>query len=418
MEIQKTILMIPSWYPSKENPFQGSFFKEQALVLKEKYNFIVCRIIEKHDISLIFYIKKLFGQIKPKIKFVNNEENITEYSLVIHIPLYIFLPHIIYELKSRKGKLRQGIGRIEFPSVQNARFNNIDILKKNKLLPMFDFVYSLTSQDMVLLGKAFSDVYKKPHITAEHAPFPWPGSTLKNTTIDAIESADAFLAISSDKVRQVLLQNIKISPFYVWNFCDEKQFSLSNKKNDTKTFLIVAANNFFKNYHLFIRTMNELKKIANKKFKIIIAGYNAVKGYSENAKELEDMIKKSSFFENTEMIESVPREKINLLYNRSDAFVMTSIQEGLPVSAIEASMSGLPVFSTRCGGVEDYIDDSLGKIVSITDYKGLAEACNDFLNGKNKYDSKHIREKAISLFGREAFIKNMSEAFDSVLQDK
>ena len=151
--------------------------------------------------------------------------------------------------------------------------------------------------------------------------------------------------------------------------------------------------------------MEELKRISTKDFKIIIAGYNANKGYSQNAKELEEMIKNSSFANNTEMIDSVSRDEMPAIYNKCDAFIMTSIQEGLPISAIEASMSGLPVFATRCGGVEDYIDDSMGKIVSITDYKGLAFACYDFLNGNLKYEGNKIREKTIALFGRDAFIK-------------
>lgn len=66
------------------------------------------------------------------------------------------------------------------------------------------------------------------------------------------------------------------------------------------------------------------------------------------------------------MIEAVSRENMLALYNSCDVFVMTSIQEGLPVSALEASMSGLPVISTRCGGVEDYVDDSMVRIFAIT----------------------------------------------------
>ena len=37
----KTILMIPSWYPTKENPFAGSFFREQAIALQENFKIII-----------------------------------------------------------------------------------------------------------------------------------------------------------------------------------------------------------------------------------------------------------------------------------------------------------------------------------------------------------------------------------------
>ena len=37
----KNILMIPSWYPTKTNPINGSFFREQALALASDFNFDV-----------------------------------------------------------------------------------------------------------------------------------------------------------------------------------------------------------------------------------------------------------------------------------------------------------------------------------------------------------------------------------------
>ena len=416
MQSKKTILMLPSWYPTKDNPYQGSFFREQAITLQEKYNFIVLRITEKKELLIKYYIFKIFGLTKPKINYIQNDNGIQEYSLIIKIPKFIFWEDFKFKIESRAGRIRPGVGSLNLPYIQKCRASSIKILNKKNLLPKFDCVYSLTSQDMAILGKTFSNVFKVPHVTAEHAPFPWPGYTLKNDTVAAIESADAFLAISTDKVRQVMLQNIKINPCFVWNLCDETKFTINKTKNKIKTFLIVAANSIYKNYPLFIKVMTELKKIAEKDFKVIVAGYNANKQCVQNVKELEKMIYESSFYKNTELIESIPRDEMPLLFNRCDAFVMTSIQEGLPVSAIEASMSGLPVFSTRCGGVEDYIDDSMGKIVSITDYKGLAQACNDFLNEVTTYDSNHIREKAISIFGRKAFIKNMSEAFDFVMK--
>ena len=392
MPSKKTILMIPSWYPTKENPFQGCFFREQALALQEKYNFIILHVTEKKEVSLLYYLFNLLGIRKLKLNFIQNDSGLNEFSLFYKFPKFLIWEDFKFNILKKKGKIRQGVGHLELPSYQKERKKYIHIIHKKNLLPHFDCVYSLTAQDMAILGKAFADEYKLPHVTAEHAPFPWPGQTLKDKTINAIESADAFLAISTDKVRQIMLQNIKIKPHFVWNLCEESKFSIKTKKNEVITFLIVAANNFYKNFPLFIQVMNELKCIATKDFKVIVAGYNANKGYSQNAKELEEMIYNSQFKENVELIESVSRDQMPALYNRCNALVMTSIQEGLPVSAIEASMSGLPVFSTRCGGVEDYIDDSLGKIVSITDYKGLAQACNDFLNGITKYN---LRQSAI-----------------------
>ena len=416
--MKPTILMLPSWYPTKENPHNGCFFREQALAMQENFNFVVVTYKCKKEIAFFYVIKKLLKFTSPKITFVQDDKGLKEYHLIIKVPQFIIWDLFIERFNQvvKRQPLPQGIGKIEHQMVQKAREKSILYIKMNNLLPHFDCVYSLTAQDMASLGNNFSKVFSIPHVTAEHAPFPWPGHVLSDYTVKSIENADAFLAISNDKIRQVLLQNVKVNPIWVGNLCDESQFKLTTEKHEIPTFLIVAANSFYKNFDLFIKAMEELKRISSKEFKVIIAGYNSNKGYSQNAEELEKKVHNSSISDNTKMIKAVSREDIPKLYNSCDVFVMTSIQEGLPVSALEASMSGLPIISTRCGGVEDYVDDSMGRIFHITDYKGIAKACNQFLNGEIRFDNKAIREKAISLFGKYAFVERISKVFFDCLK--
>ena len=88
-----------------------------------------------------------------------------------------------------------------------------------------------------------------------------------------------FLAISNDKIRQILLQNIKLKNIkYIGNLVDEDMFPMQSLPHDEKTFLIVAANSFYKQYSMLIKTFDELKRITDKNFKLIIAGYNANNG--------------------------------------------------------------------------------------------------------------------------------------------
>ncbi len=412
--------MLPTWYPSKDNPINGIFFREQALVMRKDFDFVVARLFVKSDLFLINFIKRLFRIPISNVVFVQDDCGLKEYAIYVHKPQFIVWD-LFWERFARiflHKKNRLGIGGEELLCIKKNRLRVARYLKQKKLLPQFDCVYSLTSQENAPWGKAFADTFNVPHITAEHAPFPWPGSVLTDSVVDAIESADEFLAISNDKVRQVLLQNVKINPVWVGNMCDETKFSLSQETHDVPTFLIVAANVFYKNYPLFLKSMEELKRIATVKFKIIIAGYDSNKGYSHNAEELEFMVHNSIIAPVTEMIGYVNRNDVPALYNSCDVFVMTSVQEGLPVSAIEASMSGLPVISTSCGGVEDYVDDSMGRILPIIDYKGIAKVCNDYLNGKIVFDKKHIRERAIELFGVDAFTTRMKNIFNRAMNKK
>lgn len=404
--MKKTILMIPSWYPTKENPYAGSFFREQALILQETYDFEIIHYMEKKVICSIFQ----YSIIKKKKK----EENITEYELIIGISIFFKIRDRIHDIiiKAKKKNTIEGVGEYKADSYKKIRKKLIITSLKKSELPNFDFVYGASAQDVCIPSSIIAEQYHKPLILAEHGPFPWPGSSLNNLQKEAIEKADTFLAISYDKIRQVLLQNIHLHNIhYIGNFVDEEKFPLHPEKHTYKTFIIVAANSFYKNYDLFIKIMNRLYKITDVKFRVIIAGYDANKGYGENARILVEKVNNSLFSDAVELIPSVSRNEIYKIYNRSDAFVMTSIQEGMPVSALEAACCGLPVFSTRCGGVEDFTDEKIGRIFNITDYETFAMTLKNFLEGRVTFEPKQIRKKIIARYGRKAFIDNMTACF-------
>ena len=412
MNQKKIILMLPSWYPTKDNPFQGSFFKEQAIALEDNFNFIVILPNYKTVFSFGYLIKKIFNLNKV---ILNNEEKNTK-EFIIYIPLIIKIYIHFYDfLKKRKLKIREdGIGKYIpniFENILKKQF--IQILKQNHF--NFDYVYGVTAQDKAIEAELFAKAANVPYVLAEHAPFPWPGTTLSDKQKQAIENADLFLAISNDKIRQVLLQNIHLKNIkYIGNLVDETMFKMQPVAHDTKTFLIVAANSFYKQYDMFIKVFNELKSITQKPFKVIVAGYNANKGYSRNAEELLNHLKNSNFYDDIELIPSVPRNELYKLYNRVDCFIMTSIQEGQPVSALEAACCGLPIFSTRCGGVEDYVTNDIGRIYDITDYKSFANGLSDFLEERITFNKDNIHKTIINKFGKQTFINNFSTFFEEI----
>ena len=127
-------------------------------------------------------------------------------------------------------------------------------------------------------------------------------------------------------------------------------------------------------------------------------------------------IKNSKFADCTEMIKEIAHENIHEVYQKADAFVMTSIQEGMPVSALEAGCCGLPIFSTMCGGVEDYVTDEIGKIYKIIDYESFAIGLKDYLEGKISFDAEYIREYIVARYGKRSFIGRMTDLFNEVIQ--
>lgn len=411
---KKKILAIVTWYPTKENPWAGSFFKEQCELLSQKYDITLLKIGYFNKLGIKYFFKRISGK-DIAINDIGLSSVFTEKQVDIIRPSELALQNNLLSRYNIRKKGIAGVGIVDCEAEKNFWRKHMTRLA-NILGEKYDLVYGMSAQGTAVYASLLAQELGVPYILSEHSPFLIPGSSMSDTFKDAMEGASSFLAISNDKIRQILMQNIKLKNIvYIGNIIDEEKFKCEPQSHDDKTFLIVASHSFYKNYDLFIKAMNRLTELATKPFKVIIAGYGANKGYSQGVDEFVKKIENSRFYDRSEMIPSVSREEISALYNRADAFVMTSIQEGQPVAAIEATASGLPVFSTRCGGVEDYLDEKMGRIVPVLDYEALANHMNDFLDGKVTYDSGYIRNTVISKFGREAFCRNFDRIIGEVI---
>lgn len=415
---KKRICLITNWYPTKANPYIGSFFKEQAFATSEHFDYLVLHYHEHKGLLLVqYFLRKIRGKTVAVLK-TNEEKNTVEYDVHAYYPIYTVIFSAIYNIYMKKIRhaFRQGVGKYISPAYICSKRRKLETVFLKKLQEHFDVLYCVNAQKESNTLQLVSEITNVPYIVAEHAPFPWPGEVITDIEYTAIANADAFFAISNDKVRQIMMQNIKPKRIaYVGNMVDEKQFTLAPQKNDIKTFLIVAANSFYKNYDLFISVFNRLTEITDIPFRVMLVGYAANKGYSQNAEQLEEKIRHSKFAQYAEMIPEISHDRIHVLYARADAFVMTSVQEGQPVSALEAGCCGLPIFSTMCGGVEDYVTEDIGRLYQVMDYEGFARGLKDYLEGKITFDSSIIRETVVATYGKAAFIERFESTINSIV---
>ncbi len=77
------------------------------------------------------------------------------------------------------------------------------------------------------------------------------------------------------------------------------------------------------------------------------------------------------------------RNDIERFYQAFDCFVITSFEEGLCSSILEAQCCGVPVVATRAGGIpEIVIDKNTGLLIDKSDKTGLVDALTKILNDK------------------------------------
>ena len=395
-----------NWYPTEKNPFAGLFFREQAIATQEHLDYLVIHYIPKYRLGIECLVRKVIKK-GYELNVVKREFNIEEYNVIDYYPLYLWIVNALHDIYIRRisKQIIQGVGRYQSELYIEQKKKKIKKIFGAEFKNKIDVFYCVDAQNEASTIQFAAQALDKPYICGEHGPFPWIGTTLVDTEKLAMEQADLFLAISHDKVRQVLMQNIKLPKIeYIGNMINDDQFEL-HRGNDIKTFIIVAAHSFYKNYDMFVDIMNRLVKITDKDFKVMIVGYGANQGYAQGIEEFEKQIESSEFADKAIMIPKVPHEKIQECFLKADAFIMTSIQEGMPVSALEAACCGLPIFSTRCGGVEDFVNDDIGRIFNLLEIEEFAKTLNDYLQGKIEFDPHYIRQKVVEQYGKDTFVK-------------
>lgn len=101
-----------------------------------------------------------------------------------------------------------------------------------------------------------------------------------------------------------------------------------------------------------------------------------------------------------------------------DVMVLSSLNEGTPVSLIEAQAAGLPVISTRVGGVEDVAYPGItSALVPSGDVGALADAMkNTYVNQKEIHTHTHLARQFIAgSFSAEALAGRMRVLYHKLL---
>jgi glycosyltransferase involved in cell wall biosynthesis len=413
---KKKILMIPSWYPTNSDPIGGSFFREQAIALEERFEFLVA-IVRFERLSIRSAILRVLqGRgLRPGVECHDYQQPpraflFTGFGFGLgklrYLLPYSFIDRALDSLNDRREK-RLYLSALSYAS-ETLAFKP-------------DLLYAMTAQVNAIQVSDLGKAAGLPVVVAEHVPFCIDSipESRRGRLRTALEDVSALLTVSNDKSRQVLMGNIDCDPIVVGNMVDERCFTLKpDSKSDTFKILIVAAYNFYKDYKTFFKSMAILRELTKRPFRITIVGIEMFKTRGAWSLGMDDFWKAFKPFgldDITTIVGFVPRDKIVGYYHGADAYVLTSIQEGLPVSVLEAMACGLPIFSTRCGGVEDIVGPESGRVLPVRDCDGIAEALRDFFEGRTSFDKNRIRENVVRRYGREAFVVRMERVFDECM---
>jgi glycosyltransferase involved in cell wall biosynthesis len=110
-------------------------------------------------------------------------------------------------------------------------------------------------------------------------------------------------------------------------------------------------------------------------------------------------------------------KELSPVYSDLDVLVMSSLNEGTPVSVIEALASGCPVVSTNVGGTADLLDHGkLGMLIPSGDAAALANAICDVI--AKPPDMEAARDLMVERYGIERLIADLDSLYRGLLVRK
>ncbi len=374
------IFVIPSIYPSADNPVSGHFFKDQVSCLAKNHsdhNFGVSlwgQNETENQLKFSDHVKifgKLFRSFKRSKATSVVRENFHEF----------YDPRFVWTSKWRGGNIN---------SLINACLKNAKSFEEK--FGKIHVIHAHVSYPGGYIAMKVSEKLNVPFIITEHMSrlrfedYLTNKRKVSSKALKAFTSASKIIAVS-DSLQQHLFQyrpeGIKVIP----NLVNEEFVKPEIKNREKDSFKILAINNIMesKGIHELLDTIARVKRV-HPNIHLRIVG----EGPDLNLFKQRERILRIQ--EEVTWVGSLMRDEIaNELLN-CDIVLSASRHETFGLVLAEAIAAGKPIVCTRCGGPEEIVNYTNGVISERRDSVDLAKKLLYVMNNLDSYDHKAIRK--------------------------
>ncbi len=355
MSKKSHILLLSSWYPTKEKPFLGNFVHRQAELLSTKYQVTVINTIS--DSAVI--------DIDTEEKISNGIREIT----VRHSKSKSFFK----KRKEQANAFSHGLSLV----------TEIDLIIGNVALPKsWQFIEAKKKLNVPLIyiehGSFFrTEIKAKRNIVEKYLLW-----QLKKNVNEIVAVSD-FL--KKDMQVDFKGRDIKI----IGNHVDSELFSVSPEVNNGRTeFLHISTlDKQTKNAAGIIRACSILKKSGGN-FRLTIIS-------DEDSSLCKELAITEGVFNEIDFVGPLKWEKTVPYYHKADAFVLFSHYETFSIVLAEAMMTGTPLISTSVG-IATKLNKNLGFNVENNNIAELATTMMQITSNSESFSKKEIRVFAMN----------------------
>ena len=329
--------------------------------------------------------------------------------------------HLVCQVDSPMEERSTRAGVDVFPMILRGEIDLAASFRIRKLIKKFnyDIIHSHTSHahSLAFLASVGTGVTR---LVTRRVDFSiLRHSFLKLSGIKYQYMADYYIAISK-KIKEVLINdgipNHRI--FVVHSGIDHQRFEKTTgehlltefdiKANQTVVINVAHLAGHKGQKYLVQAIPHVLKKMPHVRFFIV--------GGGELKNELKALA--ASLNLNRELVFTGYRQDVGAFYKIADLFVMSSVQEGLGTSVLDALATGTPVVATNSGGIPEIISDGkTGRLVDAANPIALAQGIVDSL--MHTADAQQMANQGLNLvrknFSIQAMVNKNVDVYQRIL---
>ncbi|MDD2631651.1 MAG: glycosyltransferase [Bacteroidales bacterium] len=383
------ILYLPRWYPHRYDPMMGLFIERHGLAVSPHV-----------DISV------LYVHADDKLQGKTYE--------IVHSENGLFTKRIYFKKSTMKPAFLANL--VNTWRFAISHFKGIRLIRRERGRENLVHVHVLTR--LGVIARLNKMIHGVPYVITEHWTRYLPnmdtysGTFRKLATQRVVRHAAAVLPVTAN-LRDAMIDNKLRNSNYVVipNVVDIQKFAPAESKSPRQRKKMVHLSCFTdkqKNISGILRVMKTLNQQRND-FELTLIGdgedFDKMHQLADEMHLTDKVVKFAGLKEGQELVE---------LLQQADLMIMFSYFENLPVVILESYACGVPVISTRVGGIHEHLDERLGQLTTAGDEKEFATALNDTLDNPNRYQSQTIRRYAVEHFSNDVIGRSLFEVYQQV----
>jgi glycosyltransferase involved in cell wall biosynthesis len=386
------IVFISSWYPHKLKPLNGIFVKRHAVA-----NTIDC------NVSVIFICSDKNDSIEETV-----EDGIYTIRGYYKLPK-LKIPPIFHIIKLARYLLLW------------KKLWGIYSRKKGKP----DLINSTIVYPVSIIATLIKFIWNVPYVITEHwsGYFPedgnYNGFIKKIISKIVVSNAQAVITDSAKLGSMMLSLGLNNRYFTIPNVVDPEVFNIisMNTKSAVRN---IRSESYF--HFIHVSSLDDGQKNINgmlrafRKFhsKHPLAKFTII--WDEEEKEHLEKIKEP-FSDETGVFLTGKKEgnELAAFLRESNAFILFSNYESLPVVMLESFCCGVPIIGTRVGDVPEYINKKNGLLIDSKNEDQLLEAMENMFKNSENYNPHEIRDMIVNRVSPSAVSKQFTDVYKIVL---